>query len=210
MFGIFIPALRTTLVTCLLCGLAYPMAVTAIGQLLLPYQANGSLVRGPDGTILGSRLIGQNWTGPQWFHGRLSATTANDPEDPTKTIAAPYNAAASAAFNLGPTSRALAERIINDRKAAEAQQPELGRELLPSDMLTASGSGLDPEISPAYAALQVPRIVAARGLTRDQVSALVTRHTKGRALGIFGEPRVNVLELNLALESMAPSPAKLP
>ena len=210
MLGIFIPALRTTLVTCLLCGLAYPMAVTAIGQLLLPYQANGSLVRGPDGTILGSRLIGQNWTGPQWFHGRLSATTTNDPEDSTKTIAVPYNAAASAAFNLGPTSRALAERIINDRKAAEAQQPELGRELLPSDMLTASGSGLDPEISPAYAALQVPRIVAARGLTRDQVSALVTRHTKGRALGIFGEPRVNVLELNLALESMAPSPAKLP
>ena len=210
MLGIFIPALRATLVTCILCGIAYPLAVTAIGQWLLPYQASGSLVYAADGTIRGSRLIGEDWVGPQWFHGRPSATTATDPDDPTKIIGAPYNAAASGASNLGPTSRALAERIGEARKAAVTQQPELTGRRFPSDMLTASASGLDPDISPAYAALQIPRVAAARGLTQDQVSALVVRHTEARTLGLFGEPRVNVLEINLDLQSADQVPTKRP
>ena len=200
MRDILLPALRATLVTWLLCGIVYPLAVTGLGQWLLPYQANGSLLRDPDGTVLGSRLIGQNWSGPQWFHGRPSATTAANPADPNKTINAPYNAANSSGSNLGPTSRSLAERLIADRKAAEAEQPDLSGTLLPADMLTASGSGLDPDISPAYAALQMSRVAAARGLAANQLAALVAKNTSGRGLGIFGEPRVNVLQLNLDLE----------
>lgn len=203
MFRLLLPALRVSLVTCALCGILYPLAVTGLAQWLLPYQANGSLVRSADGTILGSRLIGQDWRGPQWFHGRPSATTAADPDDPAKTIAAAYNAAASGGSNLGPTSRRLADRLSADRRAAEAAAPGLAGKLLPADMLTASGSGLDPDISPAYAALQVPRVAAARGLAVDRVAALVARHTKPRALGIFGEPRVDVLELNLDLQRSA-------
>ncbi len=202
MRAILLPALRVTLVTWVLCGIVYPLAVTGFGQWLLPDQANGSLLRKPDGTVIGSRLIGQDWIGPGWFHGRPSATTATDPTDPNKTVSAPYNAAASGASNLGPTSRALAERLIADRKAAEASQPELAGRQLPSDMLTTSGSGLDPDISPAYARLQVPRVAAARGLAADQVAALVRNNTVGRSLGVFGEPRVNVLQLNLSLQEM--------
>ena len=204
MRGILLPALRATLVTWVLCGLAYPLVVTGLGQWLLPYQANGSLVRSPDGTILGSRLIGQDWTGPEWFHGRPSATTDTDPNDPTKTISAPYNAANSTGSNLGPTSRSLTDRLIADRKAIEAAQPELAGKPLPADMLTASGSGLDPDITPANAALQVARVAAARCIAADQVAALVSRDTAGRALGVFGEPRVNVLRLNLDLQKLAP------
>jgi potassium-transporting ATPase KdpC subunit len=200
---LLLPALRVSLVTCALCGIIYPLAVTGLAQLLLPYQANGSLVRSADGTILGSRLIGQDWHGPQWFHGRPSATTAADPENPAKTTAAPYNAAASGGSNLGPTSRRLADRLSADRRAAEAAEPGLAGKLLPADMLTASASGLDPDISPAYATLQVPRVAAARGIPAEQVRALVARHTESRALGIFGEPRVDVLELNLDLQRSA-------
>ena len=206
MLEVLVPALRISLVTWLLCGIVYPLAVTALGQWLAPFQANGSLVRTADGTVIGSRLIGQQWTGPQWFHGRPSATTDPDPSDPTKTIDAPYNAADSSGSNLGPTSRQLARRLSADRAALEASQPELAGLALPADLLTASGSGLDPDISPASAALQVQRIAASRGLVPAQIDELVRRHIIGRSLGLFGEPRVNVLLLNLALERKYPQP----
>jgi potassium-transporting ATPase KdpC subunit len=204
---VLLPALRVSLVTCMLCGIVYPLAVTGLAQLLLPDQANGSLLRSPDGVVIGSRLIGQDWRGPQWFHGRPSATAAADPHNPAKTIAAPYNAAASGGSNLGPTSRALVERLAADREALNAAQPQLAGRHLPSDMLTASGSGLDPDITPADAALQVPRIAEARDLSLAQVNVLVERDTVGRALGIFGEPRVNVLRLNLDLQNSFPPQA---
>ena len=200
MRAILLPALRVTLVTWILCGIAYPLAVTGLGQWLLPYQANGSLITNTKGAILGSRLIGQDWSGPQWFHGRPSATIARDPGDPGKTVGAPYNAAASGGSNLGPASRVLAERLSADRKAAETAQPMLKGQRLPADFLTASGSGLDPDISPANAQLQVPRVAAARGVSVEWLEVVLARHIEGRALGIFGEPRVNVLELNLDLQ----------
>jgi potassium-transporting ATPase KdpC subunit len=204
MRGIMLAAVRASLVTWVLCGIAYPLALTGLGQWLLPDQANGSLERGPDGTIIGSRLIGQLWTGPEWFHGRPSATTDTDPKDPSKTIPAPYNAASSGGSNLGPTSKDLAERLAADRKALEAAQPELAGMKLPADMLTASASGLDPDITPAAAALQAGRVAAARGVAVAEIAGLVRRHVSGRSLGLFGEPRVNVLALNLALERAYP------
>jgi K+-transporting ATPase ATPase C chain len=193
-------AVRASLVTFVLCGFAYPLIVTGVGQVLMSGQANGSLVRSADGQIIGSRLIGQQWTDPQWFHGRPSATTATDPTDPTKTVPAPYNAANTTASNLGPTSKPLQERLIGDRKALDQAQPELAGKALPSDVLTTSASGLDPDITPANASLQVQRVAKARGVPPEQIAALVERHLTPRSLGIFGEPRVNVLELNLALE----------
>ena len=193
-------AVRASLVTFVLCGVVYPLIVTGVGQVLMSGQANGSLVRSADGQIIGSRLIGQQWTDPQWFHGRPSATTATDPTDPTKTVPAPYNAANTTASNLGPTSKPLQERLIGDRKALDQAQPELAGKALPSDVLTTSASGLDPDITPANASLQVQRVAKARGVPPEQIAALVERHLTPRSLGIFGEPRVNVLELNLALE----------
>ncbi len=204
MLGILLPALRASLVTCVLCGIAYPLVVTGLGQGLLPFQANGSLETAPDGTILGSRLIGQEWAGPEWFHGRPSATTDTDPNDPTKTIASPYNAASSTGSNLGPTSKQLIDRLSGDRAGLEKAQPELAGRSLPADMLTASGSGLDPDISPADAALQVARVAQARGVPIAEVNALVEQHITPRSLGVFGEPRVNVLALNLALQAASP------
>jgi len=201
MLEVLVPALRASLTLWVLLGLAYPFAVTGLGQALFPYQAQGSLLRSAEGTVIGSRLIGQQWTGPQWFHGRPSATTGTDPSDPTKTIAAPYNAASSGGSNLGPTSSILIERLAADRKVLDQTEPELSGKRIPADMLTTSGSGVDPEISPAYAALQVPRVAAARGIAEERVSALLAQHIVGRTLGIFGEPRVNVLELNLDLQS---------
>ena len=201
MRAFLLPALRATLATWLLCGIVYPLAVTGLGQWLLPDQANGSLVYAGDGAILGSRLIGQDWTGSRWFHGRPSATTTANPTDSTKTISAPYNAAASGGSNLGPTSRSLSERLAADRKTAEAEEPQLTGRKLPADMLTTSGSGLDPDISPAYAALQTPRVAAALEMPIDQVEAVVAKNTTGRALGVFGEPRVNVLRVNLDLQA---------
>jgi potassium-transporting ATPase KdpC subunit len=195
-----ITAVRASLVAFVLCGLLYPLALTGLGQLILPFQANGSLERGRDGTIIGSRLIGQNWSGPQWFHGRPSATTAADPGDPSKTVPAPYNPANSAGSNLGPTSRRLMERLMSDRRALEAVQPELVGRRLPSDILTTSASGLDPDITPDNAALQAARVARARGVPVAAIEALLARQMTGRSLGIFGEPRVNVLALNLALE----------
>jgi K+-transporting ATPase ATPase C chain len=198
-------AIRASLVTCLLCGLAYPLTLTGIGQWMMPYRANGSLERNANGTVIGSRLIGQAWKGPQWFHGRPSATTDIDPNDPTKSVPAPYNAASSGASNLGPTSKDLAERLSVDRKALEATQPELAGAKLPADMLTTSASGLDPDISPANATLQVARVAHARGVSPAEINALLERHVTGRSLGLFGEPRVNVLTLNLALQRAYPT-----
>jgi K+-transporting ATPase ATPase C chain len=197
-------AVRVSLVTFVLCGFAYPFAITGIGQLVMPYQANGSVLESADGRIIGSQLIGQQWNDPQWFHGRPSATVAPDPKDPTKNVDAPYNAANTTASNLGPTSSALQDRLTADRKALEDAQPELAGKLLPSDMLTTSGSGLDPDITPANASLQVARIAKARDVPPGQIAALVEQHTTPRSLWIFGEPRVNVLELNLALEKAFP------
>jgi K+-transporting ATPase ATPase C chain len=205
MLDIVSGALRVSLVTFVLCGFAYPSAVTVLGQLLTPFQAHGSLATNADGVVLGSRLIGQNWTDPKWFRGRPSATTDTDPNDSTKTIPAPYNAASSSASNLGPTSKALQDRLADDRKALDAAQPGLAGKTLPADVLTTSGSGLDPDITPANAILQIERIAKARGAAPDQIAALVSQHTTSRSLGIFGEPRVNVLELNLELEKTFPT-----
>ena len=205
MFEVLLPALRTSLLLWALLGLVYPLAVTGLAQLLFPDEANGGLIRGADGTVIGSRLIGQQWPGPEWFHGRPSATTGSDPNDPTKTIAAPYNAANSGGSNLGPTSAVLIERLATDRRALDETEPELAGKPIPADMLTTSGSGLDPDISPAYAALQVRRVAVTRGVTEERIAAVLARHIAGRTFGIFGEPRVNVLQLNLDLQHAYPA-----
>ena len=166
----------------------------------MPDQANGSLEKSADGKIIGSRLIGQQWTDPQWFHGRPSATV--NLSDPTK--ASPYNAANTTASNLGPTSKTLQERLIGDRKSLDQAQPELTGKALPSGVLTTSASGLDPDITPAIAALQVQRVAKTRGVPQEQIAALVEQHITPRILGIFGEPCVNLLELNLALQAGFP------
>ncbi|MGA2311476.1 MAG: potassium-transporting ATPase subunit KdpC [Xanthobacteraceae bacterium] len=197
-------AVRVSLVTFALCGFAYPLAVTGVGQLVMPYRANGSVLQSADGRIIGSQLIGQQWDDAQWFHGRPSATVAPDPKDPSRNIDAPYNAANTTASNLGPTSKTLQDRLTADRAALDQAQPELAGKPLPADMLTASASGLDPDITPANALLQVARVAKARGVAPEQVAALVAQHTTGRSLWIFGEPRVNVLELNLAVEKAFP------
>jgi len=198
-------AIRISLVTLVICGFAYPLAVTAVGQLIMPYQANGSIETNADGQIIGSHLIGQQWTDPKWFHGRPSATVAPDPQDPTNTVKSPYNAANTTASNLGPTSKVLRDRLIADRKTLDEAQPELAGRALPADMLTTSGSGLDPDITPANALFQVERVAKARGVRPEQIAALVQQHLIPRSLWIFGEPRVNVLELNLALDAAFPT-----
>lgn len=203
MRDVLLGALRLSLVTLVLCGLAYPLAVTAFGQWFFPWQANGSLKTDARGEITGSQLIGQHWYGPEWFHGRPSATTAVSPQDPDQTVPAPYNAASSGGSNLGPASKVLFDRLQADRGVLEQAQPELGGKALPSDVLTTSGSGLDPDISPANAALQASRIAKARNVPVTDIQALIERHTAGRTWGIFGEPRVNVLELNSALPQAA-------
>jgi K+-transporting ATPase ATPase C chain len=206
MRDILIGALRLSMVTWVLCGLAYPLAVTALGQWLLPWQANGSLIADERGEIIGSLLIGQRWDGPEWFHGRPSATTAPNPQNHDQTVPAPYNAANSGGSNLGPSSKMLFDRLKNDRAALEKAQPETRRSLLPSDVLTTSGSGLDPDISPANAALQVVRVARARGVSATEIQALVKKHTVARTVGIFGEPRVNVFELNMDLKGRYSKP----
>jgi len=200
MRDITIGAIRFSLVSWILCGIVYPLAANGVAQMLFPYRANGSLIQKTDGVILGSALVGQNWTGPRWFHGRPSATVGTDPNDPDKTIAVPYNASGSGGSNLGPTSKQLWERLTTDRKVLEREHPGLAGHKLPADMLTTSASGLDPDISIANAMLQASLVAAARGISVDKVRALIEKHVIGRDLGIFGEPRVNVLELNLALE----------
>jgi K+-transporting ATPase ATPase C chain len=190
------PALVLLVLLAVVTGLIYPLAMTGIAQVLFPATANGSLIE-RNGRIVGSELIGQPFADAKYFWPRPSATTAADPNDPAKTVAAPYNAAASSGSNKGPTSKDLIERVSAD--VAKLKDAAAGKPI-PVDAVTASGSGLDPHISPAYAEFQVARVAKARGLPEQQVRELVARHTDGRILGLLGEPRVNVLRLNLALD----------
>jgi K+-transporting ATPase ATPase C chain len=192
------PAILMIVVMTILTGLAYPLAMTGIAQVLFPYQAGGSLIE-KDGKVVGSALIGQNFADAKYFHGRPSATTDTDPNDATKTIAAPYNAESSGASNYGPTSQALIDRIKDD--AAKLQADNAAK--IPVDLVTTSASGLDPDITPAGAYFQVARVAKVRNLPEDRVRQLVEAQIDGRTLGILGEPHVNVLRLNLALDAIA-------
>jgi K+-transporting ATPase ATPase C chain len=193
------PAIVLLVALTLITGLAYPLAITGIAGVLFPDQAQGSLVT-INGTVVGSALIGQQFTDDKYFHGRPSATNTPDPNDPTKNVDAPYNAANSGGSNLGPTSKALADRLQGDVDKLKAENPSAP---VPVDLVTTSASGLDPHISPAAALFQVPRVAKARNLPEDRVRALVQQQTEGRLLGLLGEPRVNVLALNLALDGAA-------
>ncbi len=192
------PAIVVILALTIVTGLIYPLAITGIAGAIFPRQAQGSFIR-QDGKIIGSELIGQAFAEDKYFHGRPSATIAPDPKDPNKTVDAPYNAANSGGSNLGPTSKALAERIKADAARLKAENPDAA---VPLDLVTTSASGLDPDISPEAAFFQVPRVAKARGLPEERVRALVTEHIEGRTLGLLGEPRVNVLKLNLALDGL--------
>lgn len=192
------PAIVLLLVLTAITGLAYPLAMTAIAVALFPARAQGSLIE-KDGKVVGSALIGQEFRGDKYFHGRPSATVAPDPNDSTKTVSAPYNAANSGGSNLGPTSKALADRLKEDVDRLRGENPDAA---VPVDLVTTSASGLDPDISPEAAQFQVPRIAKARNIPDDQVRQLVASATQGRLLGLLGEPRVNVLALNLALDSV--------
>ena len=195
------PAIVLLALFTLLTGFVYPMAITGVAQVLMPYQANGSLLQ-VGGNPVGSALIGQNFASDKYFHSRPSATQTQDPahpDDPSKTIDAPYNAANSTGSNLGPTSQKLLDRVKADvaaKRAAGWTGP------IPADSVTTSASGLDPEISPATAFAEVPAVAKARGVPEEKVRALVAAHVQDRALGLIGEPRVNVLRLNLALDAM--------
>ncbi len=180
-------------------GLIYPLVMTGIAAAVFPSRAAGSLIE-RDGKVVGSALIGQEFTSEKYFHSRPSATTAPDPKDPSKTIAAPYNAANSSGSNLGPTSKALIDRM---QAAAEKLKAENPSAAVPTDLVTTSGSGLDPDISPEAAYFQVPRVAKARNLAEDRLRQLVSDHIEGRFLGLLGEPRVNVLLLNLALDQLS-------
>jgi K+-transporting ATPase ATPase C chain len=194
------PAIVLLVALTLITGLAYPLAITGLAGVLFPHQAQGSLIE-RDGMVVGSELIGQVFTDDKYFHGRPSATNMPDPNDPTKNVDAPYNAANSGGSNLGPTSKALADRLQGDVDKLKAENPSAG---VPVDLVTTSASGLDPDISPAAALFQVPRVAKARNLSEDRVRELVQEQTKGRFLGLLGEPRVNVLALNLSLDGAAP------
>ena len=192
------PAIVMILAMTVLTGLVYPLAMTGIAQLVFPHQANGSLVE-KNGKVIGSALIGQNFTGPGYFHGRPSATSDTDPNDATKTVPAPYNAANSAGSNAGPTSKALIERVKDDVEKLKAENPTMP---VPIDLVTTSASGLDPDISPAAALFQVPRVAKERKLVEGQLRELVHNNTTGRFFGLLGESRVNVLQLNMALDGL--------
>jgi K+-transporting ATPase ATPase C chain len=193
------PAIVVLLALTFITGLVYPLAMTGIAQLLFPRQAQGSLIE-RDGKVVGSELIGQVFESDKYFHGRPSATTAPDPNDATKTVPAPYNAANSGGSNLGPSNKALIDRVQGDM---DKLKQENSAAPVPADLVTTSASGLDPHISPEAALFQVPRIAKARNVPEDRVRQLVTDHTEGRFLGLLGEPRVNVLLLNLALDRLA-------
>jgi K+-transporting ATPase ATPase C chain len=191
------PAIVMIVAMTIITGLIYPLGMTGIAQLVFPHQANGSLIE-KDGKIIGSQLIGQNFTDDKYFHGRPSATTEPDPKDATKTVPVPYAADNSSGSNAGPTSKALIDRVTEDAGKLHAENPSMP---VPIDLVTTSASGLDPDITPAGALFQVPRIAKARSMSEDQVRRLVADNTQERFLGIIGEPRVNVLKLNLALDA---------
>jgi K+-transporting ATPase ATPase C chain len=191
------PAIILLVALTLITGLAYPLAITAVAGVIFPKQAEGSLIE-KDGKVIGSALIGQEFKDEKYFHGRPSATTTADPADASKTVPAPYNAANSSGSNLGPTSKALADRVKEDVDKLKAENPSMP---VPVDLVTTSGSGLDPDISPEAALFQVPRVAKARNMPEEQVRQLVADKTEGRLAGFLGEPRVNVLELNLALDA---------
>ncbi len=197
------PAIVVLVALTLITGLVYPLAMTGIAQVIFPYQAQGSLIE-RDGKVVGSALIGQEFTSDKYFHGRPSATTttAPDPNDPTKTktVAAPYNAANSGGSNLGPSNKALIDRVRGDIGKLKQENPSAP---VPADLVTTSGSGLDPDISPEAAYFQVPRVAKARNLAEDRLRQLVSDHIEGRFFGLLGEPRVNVLLLNLALDRLS-------
>jgi K+-transporting ATPase ATPase C chain len=193
-------SILATLVLTLLLGLGYPLAMTGLSQTLFPRQSHGSLIE-KDGHVVGSVLIGQNFTGPSYFHPRPSATTDADPNDATKQIAAPYNAASSNASNAAPSAKSLASDVADRIAALKTENPNATIPV-PVDLVTASASGLDPHISPAAALYQLPRVAAARGIAEEQLRRMVDQHTDGRTFGFLGEAHVNVLELNLALDSV--------
>ena len=190
------PAIVVLVALTLITGLVYPLAITGIAETIFPYKSHGSLLE-RDGAVVGSALIGQEFKSDKYFHGRPSATTAPDPNDSTKTVPAPYNAANSGGSNLGPTSKVLAERLQADVDKLKQENPSMP---VPLDLVTTSGSGLDPHISPEAALFQVPRVAKARNIAEDRLRQLVDEHTERRTLGLLGEPRVNVLALNLALD----------
>lgn len=193
------PAILILLLLTAITGLAYPLAMTAIAGVIFPKQAQGSLIE-KDGKVIGSALIGQEFREDKYFHGRPSATLGPDPADATKTVPAPYNAANSGGSNLGPTSKALSDRLREDVEKLRAENPSAP---VPVDLVTTSASGLDPDISPEAALFQAPRVAKARNIPEDRVRQLVIENTRGRFAGFLGEPRVNVLALNLALDAAA-------
>jgi K+-transporting ATPase ATPase C chain len=192
------PAIVILVALTLVTGLAYPLAITGIAQIVFPRQAQGSMIE-RDGHVVGSALIGQTFADDKYFHGRPSATTAPDPKDSTKTVAAPYNAANSGGSNLGPSNKALIDRVQGDLAKLKQENPAAP---VPLDLVTSSASGLDPDISPEAAQFQVPRIAKARNLPENRIRELVADQTEGRFLGLLGEPRVNVLLLNLGLDRL--------
>ena len=192
------PAIVVLLALTLITGLAYPLAMTGIAEVVFPNQAQGSMIES-NGKVVGSELIGQVFTSDKYFHGRPSATTAPDPNNSTKTVPAPYNAANSGGSNLGPSNKALVDRVQGDIDTLKKENPAAP---VPQDLVTTSASGLDPDISPEGALFQVPRVAKARNLPEDRVRQLVVDNTEGRLFGLLGEPRVNVLQLNLALDQL--------
>ena len=190
------PAIVLIIAFTVITGLVYPLVMTGIAEAIFPYQSHGSLIE-KDGKVIGSELIGQEFASDKYFHGRPSATTGPDPNDPSKTVSVPYNAANSGGSNLGPTSKALIDRVTADAAKLKQESPSAQ---IPTDLVTTSGSGLDPHISPDAAYFQVPRVAKARNMTENALRDLVAQHIEGRTLGTLGEPRVNVLELNLALD----------
>lgn len=199
MHSAFRPALVLLLLMTAITGLAYPLAMTGLAQLLFPFQANGSLVS-REGRVIGSLLIGQPFARPDYFHPRPSATTQADPHDPSRSVSAPYNAMGSTGSNLAPTAQALATRVKADLAALQAENPGM---TVPADLLTSSGSGLDPHISPEAALFQAPRVARARNLPEARITALIAEHVEPPLAGLLGAPRVNVLALNLALDMIA-------
>jgi potassium-transporting ATPase KdpC subunit len=193
------PAIVVLVALTLITGLVYPLAMTGIAQIVFPNQAQGSLIE-RDGHVVGSALIGQDFISDKYFHGRPSATTKADPNDATKTVPAPYNAANSGGSNLGPSNKALIDRVQADLDKLKKENPSAP---VPADLVTTSASGLDPDISVDAAYFQVPRVAKARNLAENRVRQLVSDHVEDRSLGLLGEPRVNVLLLNLALDRLS-------